>query len=214
MENTRAKVIEAGVDFEESISQIISLLLDIEKNKSISFGYKNASLSFNSRINLLVDLKFIPKEIIADFQLFTEIRNKFAHVKYIDNFTKCFEIIPEKKNKFLSYFGGSKEDLDEESFYKICFDILCFTLSIWLKVTLSMISNKKSQELKKTGAVEMMRGFINYDKTMQKEQLESFINSVTTVINEIVSDEDFMKTYEELRIKQEEEMKSKFEAKE
>lgn len=214
METTRAKVIEAGVDFEESISQIISMLLDVEKDSSISFGYKSASLSFNHRVNLLVDLKFIPKEIISDFQLFAEIRNKFAHVKYIDSFTKCFKITPEKKTKFLSNWSGSKEGLDEESIYRICFDILCFTLSIWLRVTLSMIRNKKKQELKKTVAVEMMRSFINYPKGDQKKHLQSFLSSITTVVNEIIPDEDFLKSYEELRIKQEEEMKLKFTTKE
>jgi hypothetical protein len=214
METTRAKVIEAGVDFEESISQIISMLLDVEKDSSISFGYKGASLSFNHRVNLLVDLKFIPKEIISDFQLFAEIRNKFAHVKYIDSFTKCFEIIPEKKNKFLSNWSGSKEGLDDESIYGICFNILCFTLSIWLRVTLSMIGNKKKQELKKTGAIEMMRSFINYSKDDQKKHLQSLLSSITPVVNEIIPDEDFLKSYEELRIKQEEEMKATFKTKE
>lgn len=210
METTRAKVIEAGVDFEESISQIISMLLDVEMDLSNSFGYKSTSLSFNHRVNLLVDLKFIPKEIISDFQLFAEIRNKFANVKYINSFTKCFEIIPKKKNQFLSNWSGSKEGLNEESIYRICFDILCFTLSIWLKVTLSMINNKKKQELKKTGAVEMMRNFTNYTKNDQKKHLQSFLNSITAVVSEIVPDEDFLKSYEELRIKQEEEMKLKF----
>ena len=210
METTRAKVIETGVDFEESVSQIISMLLDVEKDGSISFGYKSASLSFNHRINLLVDLKFIPKDIISDFQLFAEIRNKFAHVKYIDSFTKCFEIIPEKKNKILSNWSGSKEGLDDESIYNICFDILCFTLSIWLRITLSMIGNKKKQELKKTGAVEMMRSFIKYSKDDQKKHLQSFLSSITTVVNEIIPDEDFLKSYEELRLAQEEEMKLKF----
>ena len=120
----------------------------------------------------------------------------------------------EKKNKFLSNWSGSKEGLDDESIYRICFDILCFTLSIWLKVTLSMIGNKKNQELKKTGAVEMMRSFIEYSKADQKKHLQSFLDSITPVVNEIIPDEDFLKSYEELRIKQEKEMKAKFNVKE
>lgn len=209
----RSKVIEVGVDFEESISQIISMLLDVEKDSSYSFGYKSASLNFNHRVNLLVDLKFMPKDLISDFQLFAEIRNKFAHVKYIDSFTKCFEIIPEKKNKFLLNWSGSKEGLDDENIYTICFDMLCFRLSIWLRVTLSMINNKKKQEIKKTATVEMIRSFIQYSKGDQKKHLQSFLKSITDVVNEIVPDEDFLKSYEALRIKQEEEAKSAYKTK-
>lgn len=100
METTRAKVIERAVGFEELISQLLSMLLEVDKNESRSFGHKNIALSFNAKINLLIDLKFIPKEISKDFQLFAEIRNKFAHVLYVDSLVKCFEII-ERRDYFL-----------------------------------------------------------------------------------------------------------------
>ena len=99
--SVRAKVIEKGVKLEAAVSQILAMIMDVEPENSLSFGSKNMALSFNSKINLLVDLEFVHKDIIADFQLFAEIRNKFAHVHQADNFTKCFEILKDKKNKFL-----------------------------------------------------------------------------------------------------------------
>ncbi len=77
-----------------------------------------------------------------------------------------------------------------------------------------MIGNKKKQELNKTRAAEMMRSFINYSKGDQKKHLQSFLSSITPVVNEIIPDEDFLKSYEELRIKQEEEMKESYKTKE
>ena len=166
METTRAKVIDKAVGFEELISQLLSMLLEVDKNTSISFGNKNPALSFNSKVNLLVDLKFIHRETISDFQLFAEIRNKFAHVLYVDNFTKCIELLSSSsKNKFKEIFTGDSQNTDEEVILMTCFEILFFRIDNWLRVTLKMISEKQSQNLKKVGAIEMIRGFINYENT-------------------------------------------------
>ena len=176
METTRAKVIEKAVGFEELISQLLSMLLEVNKNESISFGNKNIALSFNAKINLLIDLKFIPKEISKDFQLFAEMRNKFAHVLYVDSFVKCFELI-ERRDYFLKKASNdlSKVDKKDEAIYLAAFEILCFELGIWLRVTLKMISNKKSQDLNKIGAIEMIRSFVQYDSTRrEKEFLDEY----------------------------------------
>ena len=143
METTRSKVIEKAVGFEELISQLLTLLLDVEKNTSKSFGSKSTTLSFNAKINLLIDLKFIPTEISKDFQLFAEIRNKFAHILYVDNFIKCFEIIHDQKNNFLKRMLNIKTEVEDETTYASCFEILCLELGLWLNVTLQLISNKK-----------------------------------------------------------------------
>ena len=118
METTRAKVIDKAVGFEELISQLLSMLLEVDKNSSISFGNKNIALSFNSKINLLVDLKFIHRDAVSDFQLFAEIRNKFAHVLYADSFTKCLELLSSSsRNKFKENFVGDSDNTDEEDIY-------------------------------------------------------------------------------------------------
>ena len=205
METIRAQVIEKAVGFEDLISQLLIMLLDIENNTSISFGTKNLALGFNSKVNLLVDLNFISKEVITDFQIFTEIRNKFAHVIYADNFTKCMELLStSSKNKFKEIYGQNSNNFEEEVIYMSCFEILCFRISMWLSLTLKIISEQKSQNLKKIGAIEMIRSFINYDELKRIEQLNSFINTITPIIKEIHPDEDFMKTYNELLIEQEE----------
>lgn len=206
METTRAKVIEKAVGFEELISQLLSLLLEIEKDKSISFGNKNIALSFNAKINLLVDLKFIPKEITSDFQLFAEIRNKFAHLLYVDTFVKCFELIPERRNSFLKRASDdiSKVHKNDEAIYASCFEILCFELGLWLRVTLQMISQKKKQDLKKIGAIEIIRVFLRHDASKRLKEFENFAKTLEPIIEEIVPDKEFIEDYERL-LKEEEE---------
>jgi CRISPR/Cas system CSM-associated protein Csm2 small subunit len=202
METTRAKVIEKAVGFEELISQLLSMLLDIDKDLSKSFGSQGSTLSFNAKINLLIDLKFIPAEVSKDFQLFAEIRNKFAHVLYVDTFVKCFEIIDKSRNNFLKRFSNdvSKIDKNDESIYASCFEILCFELGIWLRVTLKMISNKKSQDLNKIGAIEMMRGFLqnNNDASKSQNEWENFSKTIKPVIDKIIPDEEFLEEYKRL----------------
>lgn len=199
METTRAKVIEKAVGFEELISQLLSMLLEVNKNESISFGNKNIALSFNSKINLLIDLKFIPKEISKDFQLYAEMRNKFAHVLYVDSFVKCFEFI-ERRDYFLKKASNdlSKVDKEDEAIYLAAFEILCFEIGIWLRVTLKMISNKKSQDLNKIGAIEMVRSFVQYDSTRREKELEHFIKTIQPVIDNIIPDEEFLDEYRRL----------------
>jgi CRISPR/Cas system CSM-associated protein Csm2 small subunit len=199
METTRAKVIEKAVGFEELISQLLSLLLEVDKNESISFGNKNIALSFNAKINLLIDLKFIPKEISKDFQLFAEMRNKFAHVLYVDSFVKCFELI-ERREYFLKKASNdlSQVDKNDEAIYLAAFEILCFELGIWLRVTLKMISNKKSQDLNKIGAIEMIRSFVEYDSARREKELEHFIKTIQPVIDKIIPDEEFLEEYRRL----------------
>lgn len=153
--NTRSKVIENAVKLEEIVSKLLSIILDIEKNESLSFGNKNSSLSFNSKINLLVDLKFVPRKISSDFQLFAEIRNKFAHIQYVDNFTKCFEIINERKNKFKTY--GKKTDeqsFSEEEYLNTCFDVFISNLCTWLLAKIQIIEKKKLDNIRAKAAVK------------------------------------------------------------
>jgi CRISPR/Cas system CSM-associated protein Csm2 small subunit len=211
METTRAKVIEKAVGFEESISQLLSILMEIDKNSSKSFGSKSFALSFNAKINLLVDLKFIPKEISSDFQLFTEIRNKFAHVLDVDSFVKCFEIMPKNRNNFLkkSRKDISKIDKKDEAIYATCFEILCFELGIWLRISLKMISNKKSQNLKKTGVVEMIRGFLQDTDKDKKEDWDAFFKTLKPLIEKIKPDDEFLEDYRNLLKEAEEKPKLK-----
>lgn len=154
------------------------------------------ALSFNAKINLLVDLKFVPKNIVSDFQMFAEIRNKFAHVYVVDNFTKCFEILKDKKGNFLKLLDGKDVQADEEEKLATSFEVLCFQIFIWLRVVTLKMRKKKHQDIRKTAAIEMLRSYIEMDDTENKEAFISFLSTVIPVIQEIDKDEDFMDAVE------------------
>ena len=162
MNDTRANVIEKSVILEDVISKILCFLLDIEDyKKSLSFGGKSLSLSLNSKVNLLMDMELLPKDKKNDLQLFMEIRNKFAHLSYVDNFTTCLKCLDkDRKNKLLSKYPKESQDIEEEIKYDVCFSLLSFELRMFLEMSVKQIHHKKSQDLKKTGAVEVVREFL------------------------------------------------------
>lgn len=198
-QTTRGVVIEKGVSLEAGISGLIGMLLDIDVETSLSLGSKNTSLSLNSKVNLLSDLKFVPKEIIWQFQTFAEIRNKFAHLQSVDSFVKCFEILADKKNKFVKSFGEKiGEDVEEEIKLSMCFSFLCMSLGIWLDLILKKASFDKSQDFKKVVVVESLRNFFKIPKD-QKDQMEEHLKWVDNLIQDIEIDKEFVESIEQVR---------------
>ena len=198
-QSDRALVMEKGVALEAGISDLLGMLLDIDVPNSLSLGSKNSSLSLNAKVNLLSDLKFVPKNIIWQFQIFTEIRNKFAHLQYVDTFEKCFEILKDKKDKFLKEFGQNIPDSNtEEIKLSVCFSILCISLGIWLQLILKKTHFNKNQDLKKIAVIESLREFF---KAPENEQgvLEEQLKFVDNLIQDIEIDKDFVESIEEAR---------------
>jgi len=198
-QTTRGYVIEKGVSLEAGISALIGLLLDIDVDKSLSLGSKNTALSLNSKVNLLSDLKFVPKDIIWQFQTFAEIRNKFAHLQYVDSFVKCFEILSDKKAKFLNTFGDKVDSsLDEEIRLSICFSFLCMSLGVWLQLILKKAEFNRHQDFKKVIVIESLRSFFKIPES-QKEEIEKVMKFVDNLINDIEVNKDFVESVEYIR---------------
>lgn len=191
METTRSKVIERSVVIEDVISQLLCFLLDIDKQNSNFFGTKSHSLSFNSKIALLTELNFISKEEKKDFELFQQIRNKFAHVLYEDSFEKCFEVLDSNssRNRLLSKFQANNYDIKNEGLLNICFDSLCLELQILLQINSKLIHEKKTQELNRTKAlIEIIQKFLVNQK---KGEYDELIKIIENQINELFPNEAF-----------------------
>lgn len=209
IESTRSRVIEKSVELEELISLLLSNLLDIEKENSISFGTTSFALSFNSKINLLHDLNFLPSELKKNLVLFAEIRNKFAHVLSVDSFTMCFEIISKnsknskaKKNQLLKKRNEKKQDNDgisedEEAVLNACFDLLCLEIGLLIQLSSQLIHNRKIADLNKTHVIEIIRKFII---EAENNSIDKLIEIIKPQIEEILPHEEWVSVYQELKI--------------
>lgn len=198
-QTTRGHVIEKGVALEAGISGLIGMLLDIDVENSLSLGSKNTSLSLNAKVNLLSDLKFVPREIIWQFQTFAEIRNKFAHLQSVDSFVKCFEILADKKNKFIKTFGEKiGDDVEEEIKLSVCFSFLCMSLGLWLDLILKKAAFNKGQDFKKVVVIETLRSFFKIPKN-QTDIMEQHLKWVDNYIQNIEVDKEFVESIEQVR---------------
>src|ERR1035437_2775448 len=80
--SSRAFVVEMSVKIEHLLNVIISQLLGVKPEETRSFGNSSHALSFNAKANLLLDLNYLNKEQRQKFQIFMEVRNKFANIYY------------------------------------------------------------------------------------------------------------------------------------
>jgi hypothetical protein len=110
----RSQILEFSLTIESFANSLIGVCFGLTNEdlvNSKSFGYKSSCLSFNQKLNLLLDINMIDRKEEWKFQTLMEVRNKFLHVAEIDSFVKCFEYI-EKKSKLLKEFP-SEEEVEE-----------------------------------------------------------------------------------------------------
>lgn len=107
----RLVILEQSLDLEEHLSSVIKALIQVKKNDSKILGYKGSALSLQTKVDLLYDIEWLDKSLYDDLNLFIEIRNKFIHVRQADTFKKVFELIPDRRKKFL--------DLDYQKIFTI-----------------------------------------------------------------------------------------------
>ena len=111
----RLKVLNYSLRLERMASYVMGFVLDIEDYKqSKSFGNTGQSLSFNQKINLLLDYGAVDKndKIKLDFAM--AIRNQLMHNHDCNSFieaSKCIDGL-EKKLKILYSSNFENDDLE------------------------------------------------------------------------------------------------------
>jgi len=107
----RSEAIEATVQFEYDMSNFLCIILGLDQSTSRAFGNTQSAFGFIDKLILLTDLNIFDENEKKKFWKLGEIRNKFAHVKDISTFTKCFEKV-EIKIKFWNELYLHKKNLD------------------------------------------------------------------------------------------------------
>ena len=88
----RKEVLATSLIVEGLTSAFLSSLLGIkDRTNSKTLGNKSGSLSFNQKIDLLIEIGALSKDHKSKFQAFMEIRNQFVHNLSATTYEKCFE---------------------------------------------------------------------------------------------------------------------------
>lgn len=173
----RGLVIELSVKTEYAVNLLLTKLLGINPDDSRSFGTSSHALSFNAKANLLLDLNKLDKLQREKFQIFMEIRNKFAHLNAVDTFEKCFAITGnyEKLKKIFEVNeNGESLEIDMETMFCILsMDITLIIGEISKSITKEMAvryTQKKLTEVIKERRVEYQK-----QNPLDAEAIEKFI---------------------------------------
>jgi hypothetical protein len=145
----RMEYLEYSIVVENAISVYLSSLLDIKKGQqSLSFGHKSTSLSFRSKVNLLLDMKIFDKNDDWKLVKFMEIRNQFMHNQDADNYEKCLAFITGAKNKLLDNYPQLENILMEDQLRKASLALAEEVLEIVDKILKKVVSNNLNKGYK------------------------------------------------------------------
>jgi len=87
----RKEVLTTSIIVETMTSAFLSALLGIkDSTKSRSLGNRSGSLSFNQKIDLLIEIGALSRDNRNKYQAFMEVRNQFIHNLSASTYEKCY----------------------------------------------------------------------------------------------------------------------------
>lgn len=142
-------ILETSLIIEKTTSSFIAEILGIKSPEtSLTLGNRSSSLSFNQKIDLLIDLGKLGNSDKNKFQAFMEIRNKFMHVYNANSFKNCFENLKDK-GKFLFKIYPEITSTDEEEKLKaVSIQLANDVLSLTFGIINRIISKNKNEKIK------------------------------------------------------------------
>lgn len=155
-ENLRLYVLEFTLVVEELISETIGSILNIDWKDSKSFGFSSSALSFNQKVFIIQDLKDITSDEFKKFTFLMNIRNKFAHIRFVETYYDFYTNSgngKEIKNALEKWYSSKvSQDISqkEDDIFKVYFKLLCKDLisKLWeiiLRIKLEKV-NKSTDD--------------------------------------------------------------------
>ena len=150
----RKEVLRYSLAMELIVSNSMALLLGTElAEDTLCFGNKSTALSFNQKINLLIDMAALDKEVKAKFLTFMEVRNQFMHNATANSYENCFANLDGKDAFVLKHYPQdpflSREDQLRKGFEALAEEVSDLTISLFERVKETLVNRA-------TNAVELV----------------------------------------------------------
>ncbi|GGH24747.1 hypothetical protein FAZ19_16205 [Sphingobacterium alkalisoli] len=197
----RSKVLEISVQIEHFTNTLLKAGFSISKSDINSLGHSSKALSFNQKIELLIDLEGISKDAGKILVKFAEIRNKFAHVYECSTLSLYFTVYGSDTLKFLEKRFNHKIDPSEN---KACWQLLDMLIvdieSVFDGLLRKLASNgyKRGIELGNQKFVDIIVDRLKNDPNLdsingenKQEIIENFFRSISEEHARAVSDETY-----------------------
>jgi hypothetical protein len=143
--SNRSDVLKYSLEIENLTSQFLGHLLGIhDAINSKTLGNKSSSLSFNNKIDLLIDIGALEGDTKSKFQTFMEIRNQFMHNSYANTYEECIRFL-KKENFLLTRYPQSKHFHKEEQLKNAIMQLSEEVLSMIRNIEDEIINRLKKQ---------------------------------------------------------------------
>lgn len=203
----RALVMECSVAIEQMISNQICYFLDINREKSKLFGTGSGVLSFNQKVQFLLEVDYFTNEQKDKLNKFGEIRNKFAHLAEIVDFESCFESLTGMLPKLKKWYPEialltdlSQEDRYAKYFHAIFTDI-AKNLDDFVKYYNNRLRDRYTLEVKTDNYDALLEAMSKLSKLYPQPEVEQFVKELLTETNKIYKQLDEKRTTSKLKHK-------------
>lgn len=167
------------------LSEFLAALLGIKNTESsMSFGNTSKALSFNQKVNLLIDLGALKKEDQNKFITFMELRNQFMHNIHAKTYELCYEYLPKGKDNFVLGRYPQKANLSrekqlEEASLDLASEIIKLTIGVIKKIN-TKISKEVTADLYKEQFDSLVKSI--YEATEQLDTIADELDKSSTLI--------------------------------
>jgi len=172
--DTRKEILARALMMESLSSIFIAGLLGIkDRQNSKTLGNKSTSLSFNQKIDLLIDLGALSSEEKKKCQAFMEIRNQFMHNLDAASFKECFSFLSGTDKQILKLYpqpqNVSVEHQLRNASLKLADDVLSFISKL-----MDNVKQKITEDVKAETAIKSNSAFVK-SITQAKNILDDYI---------------------------------------
>ncbi|MBZ4043787.1 hypothetical protein [Flavobacterium hibisci] len=172
----RYEILQYSLLIEDFTSVFLAQLLGIKDyKKTKSLGNQSGNLSFNQKVNLLIDIGALDSEERSKFLTFMEIRNQFMHNINAKTYESCFGFL-EGKSKFILKLFPQDLSLPLEQQLKKATNQLADSV---IKSTV-MLTEKVEEQIREKSTTFMLEKFKKNSLETIREIKEVFDSLYTT----------------------------------
>ncbi len=197
----RKQILSVALMIEGLTSGFVAALLGIaETESSRTLGNKSSALSFNQKVDLLIDLGALSAETRAKFSSFMELRNQFMHNIEADTYERCYGFMQGKEAYIFKTYPQdqtkSKEEQLEKASLALATDVFQLTLEL-TKVLKNRVLEEATQRVHRQSTVAFQEAITEAEQVLNglaeeyitqgnKFNLEQLRNLGSTVANVVV----------------------------
>ena len=127
VEGIKNRFIDSSLNIDDSITNFLMKRLGVTNIETINALSKDGKLTFNKRLDLLLQIKTPTTIEEAKIKVYRELHDKFLNNPFITNYKDCFNLMPSNAH-FLQIIYPQKQELSKEEQFELA--TYCLLLNV------------------------------------------------------------------------------------